>query len=261
MDDQNGYMLDPGEIVEASEQFLYEHSSAKKSDLCCSCAFGCKEEQAGRDNCGLWPPPVLIPVVFLEREAFKVLEKEPVFRPCRKRRHEDRRAYWFNEAKFYRDATFLGVETYSAVQVVMHGSAFRNALDQGDAGATALEMMAIVSHALSGGFYTQAMRLSQAQKEIDKARQKRRQGAEKTNKPYKEAERFCIEQAKKAWGETPDYLIWKLCEHLNAELLRRNMTGATAKTIHGWLTKAEEIGLLTIPKEARKAGRPAKNSN
>ncbi|MET0014475.1 MAG: hypothetical protein ABW088_12560 [Sedimenticola sp.] len=95
--------------------------------------------------------------------------------------------------------------------------------------------------------------------------QERKKGADKTNGKIYASREYCIAVAREKWDEEQREektitRIGDMCTHLLYGLAQKEMWRPTSeKKVREWLSKAEKDGLLDIPTEARKAGRPSIN--
>jgi hypothetical protein len=87
----------------------------------------------------------------------------------------------------------------------------------------------------------------------------KRKGAQTTNSPWAESRAYCVRRAAEIWADTPGRRIGEVAKALFDELPAQRMkTPAEYSKVAGWLRKANKQGLLVIPPEARKGGRPRK---
>ena len=84
-----------------------------------------------------------------------------------------------------------------------------------------------------------------------------KRGAKSTNKRYSEACDFCVTRAKSIWSNGTARM-GSVCDQLWQELDSAGLyVPATSLTIRRWLSGAARAGELSVPSEARRAGRPA----
>lgn len=252
--------LDPEDTADAAERFAAMHKELIENDLSCGCVYGCATNRRG-----CWPPPVLEPVLFLEREAYKILEHAEIATHPYQGDPYDREAlrlYWVNEVTYLSNFVMPNTTTHAAIKVVTHGSELRQALVDRNAAAAALQMMCITANALFGGFFVQAMQLNQSEGKLKEHRHARQKGNKAAKLPYRVIERWCRNKARKFWESDSDYPLKLISEHLESELKRNanpKRPAPTAETIKKYLTDAHRKGLLQIPPGARKTGRPRKD--
>jgi hypothetical protein len=96
---------------------------------------------------------------------------------------------------------------------------------------------------------------------FEKSNSKHREGADTTNSKFLKSRDECIKEAAKIWRTDPMMRMGEMLKCLEATLIDKRLVAPTPNIIKGYLIEAEKSGILTIPPDARKAGRPRNTPN
>ena len=84
-------------------------------------------------------------------------------------------------------------------------------------------------------------------------------GTTTSDRIWGESRKFCVKRAHELWKEDPTIRIAHMCEKLESATIREKLQSPKRETIRDWLISADRDGKLSIPKAARKGGRPTDN--